>query len=158
MGRLLKVFFVIVGYLILFDIGGVALAFVFGILPLESISTPLYFVAWFVAGVFCGLFAYNKAGSILLPVTEGDWAGAPGSGKVGLISLAMTTVILAIWLAVFYKFAWPHGGSSDPYVPDNVPMTYTYFGAVLGSMILGHTVIRPSTVAKPKPEAQSNGE
>jgi hypothetical protein len=139
---------VILAYLVAFDVLGVAVSFIFDALPLEGVSTFLFYTVWLVAGVFCGLLAYNKAGSILLKVKEGDWSGDPGSGKTGLVIIFITAIVLANFIALFKVSAWKAGGASDPFVPDSIPLTYTFFITMLVSMIGGHFFLRPKPTQK----------
>jgi ABC-type thiamin/hydroxymethylpyrimidine transport system permease subunit len=144
----LKAVFAILAYLIAFDVVGVIVSLVFDSLPLRGVSTALFYTVWFVAGVFCGLLSYNKGGGILLKVKEGDWSSAPESGKTGLIIIVTTTLILVGLTALFQTIAWKAGSSSDPYVPDSVPLTFTFFITILLSMIGGHFFLRPKPTQK----------
>ena len=145
-----RALFAILAYLLAFDIAGVIVSLVFDSLPLRGVSTALFYVIWFVGGVFCGLLAYNKAGGILLPVKEGDWSSAPGSGKSGLIVICTTALILVGLVVLFDKLLWGAGSASDPYVPDNIALTATFFVTILLSMIGGHTLLRPKHAEKPE--------
>ena len=143
-----KAVLVILAFLVAFDIGAVLVCLVLEILPLEGVSTALFYAVWFVAGVFCALLSYNKVGGMLLKPAEGDWSGDPGSGKTGLIIIAITTLILVGFILLFQKLAWKNGSSSDPYVPDSIPLTLTFFITIFLSMVGGHFFLRPKPATK----------
>jgi len=136
-------FLSIIGYLVAFDILGVIACLVFDSLPLRGVSTALFYTVWFVGGVFCGLLGYNTAGGLLLKVEEGDWTASPASGKAGLTIIVVMAVILAGLWVLFQKVMWKSNMADDPYVPDNLAMTATFFVSILLSMILGHAFLRP---------------
>ncbi len=131
-----------------FDIAGAIVCFIVEVLGFEF--KALYFTIWFVAGVFCGLIAYDMAGRAMSNRLEGgeDWSNTPDSGRIGISVLAITALILIALCVLFKKIFWVGSPMEGGYAPDSMAMTLTYFIAILGAMVLGHFIFRPGANKK----------
>jgi len=148
MKTLAKVVGCLLACLVIFDIAGVAVVFVFDVLSFSS--TGLYYVLWFVLGVFCGLFSYNFCGDLASASSEQmedkpgtDWTSRDKSEMAGLVVIVTTGAILLSLSVPFYLYAWQYHLEPSGFVPDSFPLTVTYFVTVLASTIFAHTSMRP---------------
>ena len=135
LGRALKVAVALTVYLIACDLVGVAACFFFDVVPLRESSAALPYAIWFVLGVFCGLFSYTGAGAWIAP-REKNWMDDPRATATGGFIIAVSAICLAAACAVFYRLWWRGDWLGDSYVPDSGALTLTFFGAILGSMLL----------------------
>lgn len=136
------------GYLIVFGVIGDGFVFLWDILPLRSISPALYYVTWFVAGVFCGLLAFDQAGKMLSPKDEGDWSNQPGAPRLAR-TLAATFILTMLALFLIGKQTiWQGSSSTSGYAPDSFPHTTTFLASIaLGALIA--IKVLPSADSKP---------
>jgi hypothetical protein len=156
--RLAKIVGCTLAFLIVFDIAGALVSLFFEIVPLLGVSRPLFYAIWFVAGVFCGLFSYNSAGQLASPKAddfeaarnkaagkkekEEDWSNRADSGQTGLLVIFTTAAVLVPLSLLFYHLWWQYFRSSSNYVPDDGPLSLTFFITVLASTIFAHTNFR----------------
>lgn len=152
LGLIPKTIVVLLGCLVAADIVGAIARTIFDILPFQFVSAGLAYAIWFVAGVFCGLFAYNTAGAWSAPKTEtgaggGDWTTKPGADRIGTGVLITSAVIVAVLAWLFYTIYWSRGVAGDDYVPDSAPHSIVFFGSVVGAMVFGRFALM-STPAK----------
>jgi hypothetical protein len=119
--------------LILSDIAGVVVCTVFDILSSILVSfqgMALTYTVWFVLGIFTGFFIYSYSGGFAHPeISEPTaWLDHPTARKTGmLVCLVSVPLLVGVCLLVS-----PIGGSSGSvYVPDNTPLTITYFAAIV---------------------------
>jgi H+/Cl- antiporter ClcA len=138
----------LLGCFIAFDIIGIVAWAVLDILPIKGITTFLAYTVWFVVGVFCGAHGYNFAGAAGPNSPGKEWAGRPDSGKTGLAVVAIAFVLVGALSALFYTTLWKSGGGKDFFVPDHLWVSVTFFVAILGMMVVTHTIFRPSTMPK----------
>ena len=131
----------ILGYLVGIDVIAVIACLVTEILSIGFII--LYGTIWLVAGIFCGLLAYNAAASSVSTYEEGDWTGGPDASKAGLIALAMGISIIVALSMIFYRLFWQGSSSENVYVPDSMAMSLIFFISIVLSMVFGHTLFRP---------------
>ena len=146
MPKLAKIAISTLVYLVAFDLIGVVASFVFdvlGALPLRGSSTALFYAIWFVLGVFCGILSYQTGGSMYFPKSEGDWTTREDAGKAGLVVVLITSGILVTLSVAFYLIFWRGSWESSVFVPDSGPLTLTFFGTVLASVIFAHRSLRP---------------
>ena len=133
-------------YLVVFDIAGVVVSFVFEVAGAvrRDITAALFYALWFVLGVFCGFLNYNTAGGLASPKSEGDWTNQVDASKTGLLVCAISIFLLIGLSVLFFSIFWSGGGTRDPYVPDSMPLTLTFFAATAAATFLAHNVLRPS--------------
>jgi hypothetical protein len=134
-------------YLVVFDIVGVVASFVFDFFGVENsgFSAGVFYALWFVLGIFCGLLNYNTARGLAFPKSETAWTDRADASKAGLLICAISIVLLIGLSVLFFWVFWDGGGTEDPYVPDSMPLSLTFFGAVAAATFLAHNVLRPST-------------
>ena len=128
-------------YLVMFDLVGVAVSFVFEV---ADIGAAPFYALWFVLGVFCGLLNYNTAGGRAYPKSEGDWTDRDDASKTGLLVCAILIFVLIGLSFLFFSISWRGRVVTDHYVPDNMPLTLTFFAATIAATFLAHNVLRPS--------------
>lgn len=133
-------------YLAVFDIAGVAASFVFEVAGVASfaVSAGLFYALWFVLGVFCGFLNYQTAGGRADLKSEGDWTNRVDASKTGLLVCGVAMFLLIGLSALFLRAFWSAGAGGDPYVPDSMPLTLTFFGAIAAATCLAHNVLRPA--------------
>lgn len=148
MARFIKAILFILGCLVGFDIAGAIVCFIVEVLGFEF--KALYFTIWFVAGVFCGLIAYDMAGRVLSnkPEDKVDWSNTSESGRIGITVLIITALTLVALSVLFKKIFWVGSPIEGGYSPDGMAMTLTYFITIVGAMVLGHFVFRPGASKK----------
>jgi hypothetical protein len=139
-----------IGCLVLFDVIGVAAAFIFDIAPIRGNSGALPYTIWFVLGVFCGILGYAFAGGGDPKGGGKNWADQPDSDGTSVLVLSTTFVLLAFMSLFLYISAWKSGGANDSYVPDNMGLTITFFVSLLGAMFVAHKYLRPNTTKPAK--------
>ena len=149
--RIAKIVISTLLYLTAFDVIGVAACLFFevaGVLPLSigAVSAALFYTVWIVAGIFCGLLSYDAGGRRGSIEGPGDWTGREGAGRTGLLVLSIESAIVAVLWALFRFFLWGSQAASDNYVPDNRRLTSIFLAAVVASVILAHTRLRPTQV------------
>lgn len=128
-------------YLVVFDLVGVAVSFVFEV---ADIGAAPFYALWFVLGVFCGLLNYNTAGGRAYPKLEGDWTDRDDASKTGLLVCAILLFVLIGLSFLFFSISWRGRVVTDHYVPDSMPLTLTFFAATVAATFLAHNVLRPS--------------
>jgi hypothetical protein len=137
-----KTVVVAIACLVAADIAGVVVCTVVDILPLLGNSPAFSYAVWLVFGVFCGLFAYNFTGAWSLPKgATGDWSAQPGSSRIGTTILATGTVVVAAVGLALYVVFWRGGGSSEDYVPDNVPRSIVFLISVVAGLAVGRFML-----------------
>ncbi len=126
--------------LIVSDLVGVAASFILDVLfslPIRGDSAGAFYALWFVIGIFAGLLSYNFAGSAAYPKLEnGDWTGKQDAGATGRL-VCWVVVVLLIGMA-FLTFLLSGDTDGDYFVPDNWPLTLTFFVAFGGATFLAH--------------------
>ena len=128
----------LIACLVVFDLIGVAGAFVFDIFfSGPALGALLFYATWFVDGVFCGAVAYSVA-------CGEDVADQAADEKVGLVVIGTSLALTGGLLYLFYVTMWQRGVADEHYVPDNVGLTITFFVAMIGMMVLSHTALRPN--------------
>jgi hypothetical protein len=142
LGRALKVAVALTVCVIAFDLVGVAACLFFDVMPLRESSAVLPYAIWFVLGVFCGLFSYTGAGAWISP-GEKNWMDDPRATATGGFIIAVTSACLAASCVVCYRLWWRGDWLGDSYVPDSGALTLTFFGAILGSMLLQRSTFKP---------------
>ena len=132
--------------LAVFDILGVVVSFVLDVFGVEmaGIDAAAFYALWFVLGVFCGLLNYNTAGGLASSKSEGAWTNRVDASKTGLLVCAILILLLIGLSVLFFATFWRGSADGDPYVPDNMPLTLTFFAATAAATFLGHKVLRPS--------------
>jgi len=150
LGLIPKTVVVVLDCLVAADIVGAIACTIFDILPFKFVSAGLAYAIWLVAGVFCGLFAYNIAGAWSSPKPEGsgDRSTVQGAERIGTGILIIGVVIVGALAWLFYTLYWSRGVAGDDYVPDSAPHSIVFFVAVLGAMAVGRFALM-STPAKP---------
>src|SRR5882672_3133510 len=134
-GRLLKTALAFFITLVVFDVAGVVVCFIFEVVPFRRGSSLALFAIWFVLGVFCGLISFMQGGPRLLGKDEKDWTERDDAGRIGAGLVAIAAVVLGAISLVSYLIWW--GGNSDGefYVPESAAPTLTIFGSILASML-----------------------
>lgn len=128
-------------YLVVFDLVGVAVSFVFDVV---DVGAAPFYALWFVLGVFCGLLNYNTAGGLAYPKSGTELTDQDDASKTGLLVCAIS-ILLPIGLSfLFFSMFWRGRVVRDPYVPDSMPLTLTFFAATAAATLLAHNVLRPS--------------
>jgi len=124
----------------------VVASFVFEVLGVVSrnVSSALFYVLWFVLGVFCGLLNYNTAGGLASPKSEVDWTNRADASRTGLLVCGIAILIITGLSFLFFRIVWSGGAEGDYYVPDSMPLSLTFFAATAGATLLAHTVLRPT--------------
>ena len=143
-------------YLVVFDVAVVAISFLLDIAPVRHKSTPLFYAIWFVAGVFCGFLVYLTAGGILSSDSSDDWTDREDAGLTGVLVILCTSVVLATLSILSYVFLWRGSTNSSYYVPDNAPLTLTFFVALLASTVLAHRTLRTDPKKRARPAKPGN--
>jgi len=136
-------------YLVVFDLIGVAVCSFFdlaSVLPLKigATSTVLFYAIWVVLGIFCGLLSYDAGGKIGSANGPGDWTSREGAGRTGLMVVWIESAILAAVLILCFLFLWQHDLASGFFVPGDARLTLVFFAAIVASVVLGHTRLRPT--------------
>jgi hypothetical protein len=143
----------VVIWLIIFNIAGVVVSFAVDILVARHKSMLLFYAVWFVLGVFCGMIQYQQSVERLtkemadqsveerpedeiVDEEEVEEEKTRAALRPPRISAAVTAGVILIVISLCYRFAW--GGQGDVFVPDNVGLSLTYFGAVLGSTLFAY--------------------
>jgi hypothetical protein len=140
---------VIVACLVLADIVGVIACTVFDILPLRFASTAVAYAIWLVVGVYCGIAAYNAAGSWTIPAVAGqDWSAAPAARGAGTLIVVTAAVILAALAGLFHRLYWSQGVAGDDYVPDSAPHSLVFIAAILGAMLYARFWAMPAVAGR----------
>jgi hypothetical protein len=130
-------------------VGAIGCTIVGIVVPVRFASGLLFYAAWLVIGVYCGTFAYNAAGAWSSAKIAGkSWSEQAEAGRRGNLILAIGGAVL-IALALSYGYFGVSGGS-DPYVPDNAPLTFVFLLATLGGMIVGRIGTAPDRGAQPR--------
>jgi hypothetical protein len=115
-----------------FDIAGVALSFFCDTFMSErQTSTALYYVIWFVAGVFCGLFCY---------LANDDTDTKKPDAQTGLLAVWTMPFILAALSFLFYRLFWRYNMAPSVFAPDDEGLTLTFFITVAVSIAFTHNV------------------
>jgi Na+/citrate or Na+/malate symporter len=144
LGTVLKTILVLLGCLVAADVIGVLVGTIIDVLPFRFKSAALFYVIWFVAGAFCGFFAFNMAGSWASPATtKDDWSSLPGSRRIGNVILLVSAVILAGLTWLFDRIYWSQGVGGEYYVPDSASHSITFVVAVLAAMLLARFALMP---------------
>lgn len=143
MKNLAKIVVATVVYVAVFDLLGVGASFFLDVTPVRGKSGMAFYAIWFVLGAFCGFLHYNQTGGRLAPEGKGDWSSRPETRKTGLQVICGTAVVVAALVAVCYALMWKGGVEGDYFVPDNMPLSLTFFVAMLAAMILAHVAFRP---------------
>jgi hypothetical protein len=146
--KVVKIVLSTLAYLVVFDLIGVAVCSFFDIasaLPLRigATSTLLFYTIWVVLGIFCGLLSYDTGGKIGSANGPGDWTSREGAGRTGLLVVCIESGIVGAISILCYLFQWRHGSSSGFYIPDNAPVSLVFFVAILASIVVAHTCLRP---------------
>ena len=110
----------------------------------RDVSTALFYVLWFVLGIFCGLLNYNTARGLASPKSEVDWTNREDASKTGWLVCGVAILILTGLSFLFFRIVWSGGAEGDHYVPDGMPLSLTFFAASAGATLLAHTVLRPT--------------
>lgn len=127
------------------DIVGVIACTIVDILPLRFASVAVAYAIWLVLGVYCGLIAYNAAGSWATPAIAGqDWSASPGARGTGNLIVLTGIAIIAALAGLFYRIYWSQSVAGDDYVPDSAPHTLVFFLAVLGAILYARTKLMPA--------------
>jgi hypothetical protein len=147
-GLIPKTFVVVLGWLIVTDIAGALVVTLFNFLSLEFVA----YAIWFVAGAYCGIFAYNSAYEWSSPAGGGeDLSERPDAGRIGTGVLVVGILVVAALTALFYALVWTQGdGSDDDYAPGSMPHSLVFFAAVGGGMAFMRSA-RPAKVP-PRPD------
>jgi hypothetical protein len=112
-------------YLIVVDVVGVVISFVLDVLftlPLAGASAAAFYALWLVLGIFCGLFSYG---------------GAKSHGSARL-ALAVSIALVLVLGAGFGVLLWGSGSGGNYFVPDNLPLTLTFFAGNGAGSFLGY--------------------
>lgn len=136
-------------YLAAFELIGVAACFLLDladVLPwrMGSASTALFYTVWIVNGIFCGLLSYDACGRIGSPEGPGDWTSRQTAGRTGLLVVAIESVMVAAVWILLRLFLWHGDWGAGIFVPDNALLTLFFFVAILASVVIGHTSLRPT--------------
>ena len=119
-------------YLIAADLVGVAASFFCDVFLSERrTSAALYYVIWFVIGVFCGVLIYVTCGSFTSPEKKGGLMEWGDKGQTGLLIIFTTGAILAGLSILFYRLDWRYSRADSVYVPDSESLTLTLFFTIL---------------------------
>lgn len=122
--------------LMLADLVGVIACLVFDVAPLRGNSAALPYAIWFVLGIFTGVIAFNGAGASIAGGGDGDWSTRPDARRIATGVTVSGAIVLAALCLLFDRLFWGRGVLGALYVPDSLPHTLTFFGAVLGAMAL----------------------
>jgi hypothetical protein len=128
--------------LIIADIIGVVVCTVFDVAPVRGGGDGVAYAVWLVLGIFCGLIAYNAAGTWVSGGTD-DWEKAPGARRIGTVIMATGAALLASLTLFFHRLYWSQGVAGEYYVPDSAPHSILFFLSVLAGMILAGMVLTP---------------
>ena len=131
-------------WLVVCDVVGVAVCFVFDVLPVRGVSAALPYAIWFVLGVFCGLFTYFTAGA-RLSASDDQWIERAEATATGTFITLVNGAFLVALCVAFDLLWWRHDVLGEGFVPDSEPLTLTFFGAILASMALIRHTFRPVT-------------
>ena len=136
---------VLLGFLVAADIVGVIACTIFDIAPLRAGSAMLPYAIWLVLGAFCGLFAYNAAGSWSLDTRgEGtEWTGHALARQTSRVIVATSAILVAALVWTFHTIFWSKGVAGEFFVPDSAPHSIVFFLAVLGAIAGMHHVMLP---------------
>jgi hypothetical protein len=132
-------------YLAVFDLAGVAVSFVLdvlGALPLRSNSSAAFYAVWFVLGVFCGLLSYDTNGRLASGESKADWTAREDAAKTGLLVVVTTFAVLFGVSVICYLLLWRYDVQSSYFVPDNAPLSVTFFTAVFASTVFAYKSLR----------------
>jgi hypothetical protein len=149
-GKVLAIVFRTLGFLILFDIIGVIASVVFDILPLRSISEPLFYVVWCVLGALLAFYCYNSAG-MAISLKDEQWTEHESGRKAGLMVASIMIVIVGALIPLLNFLMWGHGVEADHYVPDSRPLSLTFFITIIVATIAAHIMAKPSQSKETQP-------
>ncbi len=130
-------------FLVVFDIACVIASLVADILPMGGISTALFYAIWFVGGVFCGFLFFDTAGGWISPKSKTDWTKEPSAVATGRLICAVSTLLLTGLTVLFFRTLWRGGGTDEHYVPDSIPLTLTFFTAIVGATFVANSIVGP---------------
>lgn len=130
--------------LIVADVVGVIVCSLFDIAPIRAKSALLPYAIWLVLGIFCGLSAYQGAGTWAFADREGEWTGHREAFRVGNVIVATGAGILAALLFLFRGLYWTTGVAGDYYVPDSAPHSILFALSVLAAIAGTHFLLLPT--------------
>jgi hypothetical protein len=130
--------------LIVVDIVGVVVSFVFDIFSFqdESKADAGSYVLWFVIGVFGGMLIRQLATVVSLPDVRGTGMDQAETAGSRMVVTATTLTVLAMLLALGFRYLGP--GDSSPYVPDNEWLTVTLFTGLTTAIVFAHRLAADS--------------
>lgn len=128
--------------LAVFDLVGAILCFFLGIV--DEDSPAMYYTLWFVLAVFCGMLSYITAADMTSPKTPGN------AGKPGLLIIFTTIGVVAAVSLGCYLIWWRDGSGDSAYIPDNEPLSITFFVTVIATSLLARHVSPPEPVRHKK--------
>jgi hypothetical protein len=132
-----KIALTVFAFLAVFDVVGLLLCWFLDIV--HEISMGEFYALWFVLAVFCGILTYTTAIDMASPKTPEN------ARKAGLLAVLATVVIIAAASFGSYMIWWRDGIEATGFVPDNEPLSITFFVTVLASSILVHTASGPKS-------------
>lgn len=135
---------VLTGCLIVADIAGVIVCTLFDIAPIRAKSAVLPYAIWLVLGIFCGMFAYQGAGTWSLAGKEGEWTDHPEAFHAGNAIVITSAAILTALLLLFRHIYWNAGVDGEYYVPDSAPHSILFALSVLCAIAGTHFLLLPT--------------
>lgn len=142
----LKVAAMTLVYVCVFDVVGMLIATVLdilGALPIRGHSSALYYVVWFVLGVFAGMLIYGGSGKWITGRPEAEFEQSEANRRIGPLVIAGTCVTLAILSGAFYAIWWRYPTEPSFYVPDSMSCTLTFFISIFLATIFAHKTFGP---------------
>jgi hypothetical protein len=88
-------------------------------------------------------------GAVLTGKSDVDWSQLQSSRRTGWIVSAIALLITCILCFLCYRLFWTSGGSSEFFVPDNIPLSITFFSAIILSTVGAQFLFSPSDGKKP---------
>jgi hypothetical protein len=73
-----------------------------------------------------------------------DWMECEGATATGRLVCAVLTLLLTGLTVLFFRTFWKSGGADDSYVPDNIPLTLTFFFSIVGATFVAHNALSPA--------------
>jgi hypothetical protein len=143
-GRMFKTALAFLITLVVFDVVGIGVCFIFEVVPFRRGSSLALFAVWFVLGVFCGLISYMQGGPRLLGKEEKDWTGREDAGRIGAGVIGVASAVLAVLSGLSWLLWWSSNADGEYYVPDSMAPTLTFFGTILASMVFARNLFKPS--------------